>query len=141
MLKRLVHPAHQVPGVGVRPPGRLGAGVARPDQRLAGQVGLGDLLLAGAKAAPADAKVVKAFNTLFANVLADGRPVDVFLAGDDAQARADVSAFIESLGLRPFDAGPLPMAQALENAGLLEMGLMTHSLNHTDFFLGVSILS
>ena len=98
-----------------------------------------------AKAAPAGAHVVKAFNTLFANVLAagpaDGRPLDVFIAGDDAQAKAQVSVFIESLGLRPFDAGPLPMAQALENAGLLEMGLMTHSLNHTDFFLGVNMLS
>jgi 8-hydroxy-5-deazaflavin:NADPH oxidoreductase len=98
-----------------------------------------------AKAAPAGAHVVKAFNTLFANVLAagpaEGRPSDVFIAGDDAQAKAQVSVFIESLGLRPFDAGPLPMAQALENAGLLEMGLMTHSLNHTDFFLGVNTLS
>ena len=98
-----------------------------------------------AKAAPAGAHVVKAFNTLFANVLAagpaDGRPLDAFIAGDDAQAKAQVSVFIESLGLRPFDAGPLPMAQALENAGLLEMGLMTHSLNHTDFFLGVNMLS
>jgi hypothetical protein len=98
-----------------------------------------------AKAAPAGAHVVKAFNTLFANVLAagpaEGRPLHVFIAGDDAQAKAQVSVFIESLGLRPFDAGPLPMAQALENAGLLEMGLMTHSLNHTDFFLGVNMLS
>jgi hypothetical protein len=97
-----------------------------------------------AKAAPAGAHVVKAFNTLFANVLAAGpalgRPLDVFIAGDDAQAKAQVSVFIESLGLRPFDAGPLPMAQALENAGLLEMGLMTHSLNHTEFFLGVNML-
>ena len=97
-----------------------------------------------AKAAPAGAHVVKAFNTLFANVLAagpaEGRPLDVFIAGDDAQAKAQVSVFIESMGLRPFDAGPLPMAQALENAGLLEMGLMTHSLNHTDFFLGVNML-
>jgi hypothetical protein len=98
-----------------------------------------------AKAAPAGAHVVKAFNTLFANVLAagpaEGRPLDVFIAGDDAQAKAQVSVFIESLGLRPFDAGLLPMAQALEYAGLLEMGLMTHSLNHTDFFLGVNMLS
>jgi 8-hydroxy-5-deazaflavin:NADPH oxidoreductase len=98
-----------------------------------------------AKAAPAGAHVVKAFNTLFANVLAagpaEGRPLDVFIAGDDAQAKAQVSVFVESLGLRSFDAGPLPMAQALENAGLLEMGLMTHSLNHTDFFLGVNMLS
>ncbi len=98
-----------------------------------------------AKAAPAGAHVVKGFNTLFANVLAtgpaEGRPLDVFIAGDDAQAKAQVSVFIENLGLRPFDAGPLPMAQALENAGLLEMGLMAHSLNHTVFFLGVNMLS
>ncbi|BBX45038.1 NAD(P)-binding domain-containing protein [Mycobacterium cookii] len=97
-----------------------------------------------AKAAPAGAHVVKAFNTLFANVLAagsaEGRPLDVFIAGDDAQAKAHVSVFIESLGLRPFDAGQLPMARSLENAGLLEMGL-THSLKHTNFALGVNLVS
>ncbi len=80
-----------------------------------------------AKAAPAGAHVVKAFNTLFANVLAagsaEGHLLDVFIAGDDAQAKARVSAFIESLGLRPMDAGQLPMARALENAGLLQLGL------------------
>lgn len=97
-----------------------------------------------AKAAPAGAHVVKAFNTLFSNVLAagpvEGRPLDVFIAGDDAQAKARVSAFIESLGLRPMDAGHLFMARALENAGLLEMGLVANSVKHTNFFLGVSIL-
>jgi len=94
-----------------------------------------------AKAAPAGAHVVKAFNTLFANVLADGRPVDVFIAGDDAPAKAHVSKFIESLGLRPLDAGPLPMARALENVGLLEISLLNHSIKHTDFFLGANVLS
>jgi predicted dinucleotide-binding enzyme len=98
-----------------------------------------------AKAAPAGAHVVKAFNTLFANVLAagtaEGRPLDVFIAGDDAQAKARVSALIESLGLRPMDAGQLPMARALENAALLQLGLMTHSVKHTNFSLGVSVLS
>ena len=43
----------------------------------------------------------------------------MFIAGDDAQAKARVSAFIESLGLRPMDTGQLPMARALENVGLL----------------------
>jgi predicted dinucleotide-binding enzyme len=98
-----------------------------------------------AKAAPAGARVVKAFNTLFSNVLAagpvEGRPLDVFIAGDDAQAKARVSAFIESLGLRPMDTGQLPMARALENVGLLQLGLVAHSVKHTNFFLGVSILS
>ena len=97
-----------------------------------------------AKAAPAGAHVVKAFNTLFSHVLAagqaEGRPLDVFIAGDDAQAKAHVSKFIESLGLHPMDAGPLPMAQALENAGLLQLALMTHVVKHTNFALGVTIL-
>ena len=98
-----------------------------------------------AKAVPAGAQVVKAFNTLFSHVLAagpaDGRPLDVFIAGDDAQAKARVSAFIESMGLRPMDTGQLPMARALENVGLLQLGLVAHSVKHTNFFLGVSILS
>ncbi len=98
-----------------------------------------------AKAAPTGAHVVKAFNTLFSNVLAagpaEGRPVDVFIAGDDARAKARVSAFIESLGLHPMDAGPLPMARALENATLLQLGLITHSVKNTNLFLGVNILS
>jgi predicted dinucleotide-binding enzyme len=98
-----------------------------------------------AKAAPAGAQVVKAFNTLFSHVLAagpaEGRLVDVFIAGDDAQAKTRVSAFIESLGLRPMDIGQLPMARALENVALLQLGLVAHSVKHTNFFLGVSILS
>ncbi|MHA6621190.1 NADPH-dependent F420 reductase [Pseudonocardia sp. DLS-67] len=97
-----------------------------------------------AKAAPAGAYVVKAFNTLFSHVLAagpgEGRPLDVFIAGDDAQAKARVSAFIESLGLRPMDTGPLPMARTLENVALLQLGLVAHSVKHANFFLRVSIL-
>jgi predicted dinucleotide-binding enzyme len=98
-----------------------------------------------AKSAPAGAHVVKAFNTLPCDVLAagsvEGHPVDVFIAGDDAQAKARVSAFIESLGLRPLDVGQLPMARALENATLLQLGLIAHSVKHPNLFLGVNILS
>ncbi|MGR3874559.1 NADPH-dependent F420 reductase [Streptomyces graminifolii] len=97
-----------------------------------------------AKAAPADAHVVKAFNTVFSHVLAAGpaedRPLDVFIAGDDAQAKARVSAFVESLGLRPWDTGALFMARALENVGLLELGLMNHSVKHANFSLGITLL-
>ncbi|MGW4913757.1 NADPH-dependent F420 reductase [Streptomyces sp. NPDC004270] len=98
-----------------------------------------------AKTAPAGAHVVKAFNTLFSHVLAagpaEGRLLDVFIAGDDAQAKTRVSAFIESLGLRPMDTGQLAMARALENVALLQLGLVAHSVKHTKFCLGVSILS
>ncbi|MDT5301544.1 MAG: 8-hydroxy-5-deazaflavin:NADPH oxidoreductase [Mycobacterium sp.] len=97
-----------------------------------------------AKAAPVGAHVVKAFNTLPCDVLAagsaEGRPLDVFIAGDDAQAKAQVSTLIENLGMHPMDAGPLPMARALENATLLQLGLITHSVKPTNLFLGVNIL-
>jgi predicted dinucleotide-binding enzyme len=96
------------------------------------------------KAAPADAVVVKAFNTQFSHVLAagpvDGRTLDIFLAGDDAPAKARVSAFVESLGLRPFDVGQLLMARTLEHVCLLSLGLMTHSVKHTQFAIGISLL-
>jgi len=96
------------------------------------------------KAAPTDAKVVKAFNTQFSHVLAagpvPGHPLDVFIAGDDALAKARVLAFVESLGLRPMDTGPLPMARTLEHTCLLSLGLLTHSVKHTNFSIGVSLL-
>jgi len=50
-------------------------------------------------------------------IAAAGGPLDVFMAGDDAQAKARVSAFIESLGLRPMDVGDLSMAHGTESAG------------------------
>jgi predicted dinucleotide-binding enzyme len=93
-----------------------------------------------AKAAPAGAGVVKAFNTIFRHVLEKGRP-DVFIAGDDAQAKADVKTFIESLGLRPLDVGGLKMAHWLEGAGVVTMGLAHHGVGHWDFALGVTELS
>ena len=81
-----------------------------------------------AQAAPASASVVKAFNTIFGHVLEKGRPLAVFIAGDDAQAKAGVEAFIESLGLRPLYVGGLTMAHWLEGAGLLMMGLARHGV-------------
>jgi 8-hydroxy-5-deazaflavin:NADPH oxidoreductase len=97
-----------------------------------------------AKVAPTNAVIVKAFNTQFSHVLAagsvEGHPLDVFLAGNDAQAKARVSAFIESLGLRPMDVGQLPMARSLEHVCMLSLGLLTHSVKHTNFSIGVSLL-
>ncbi|WP_446045318.1 NADPH-dependent F420 reductase [Streptomyces olivaceus] len=92
-----------------------------------------------AKAAPAGAHVVKAFNTVFGHVLAKGGPLDVFIAGDDAQAKVDTAAFIQSLGLRPLDTGDLQMAQWLEGAGVLMMGLGRHGVGNYDFSLGVTV--
>ena len=90
-----------------------------------------------AKAAPASAHVVKAFNTVFGHVLVQERPLDVFFAGDDAGAKAAVSVFIESLGLRPLDVGGLEMARWLEGVGPLLMGLARNGAGTFDVALRV----
>lgn len=92
-----------------------------------------------AKAAPASASVVKAFNTIFGVVLAQGRPLDVFIAGDDARAKAGVAEFVESIGLRPRDVGGLNMAHWLEGTGLVVMGLARHGMGNYDFALGATV--
>lgn len=73
------------------------------------------------------ARVVKAFNTTFARTLGEGRvadyPLDVFIAGEDEEAKATVSKLAEDGGLRPIDAGPLKRARELEAVGLLHMTL------------------
>jgi predicted dinucleotide-binding enzyme len=76
-----------------------------------------------AAAAPEDASVVKALNTIFGHVLAQDKPLDAFLAGDSTEAKAQVAAFLQSIGLRPLDAGGLQMASVLEWTGILLMGL------------------
>jgi predicted dinucleotide-binding enzyme len=91
-----------------------------------------------AKAAPASASVVKAFNTVFGHVLKEGRTLDVFFAGDDAQAKAGVSEFIASLGLRPLDVGGLNMAHWLEGTGLVLMGLARHGVENFEVALGAT---
>jgi len=73
------------------------------------------------------ARVVKAFNTTFARTLrqgeVSGQPLDVFIAGDDDDAKATVSRLVNDGGLRPVDAGPLKRARELEAAGLLHMSI------------------
>jgi predicted dinucleotide-binding enzyme len=73
------------------------------------------------------ARVVKAFNTTFASALvagwAGGQPIDVFLAGDDARAKAQVAELASDGGLRPLDTGPLRRARELEAFQLLHMTL------------------
>jgi predicted dinucleotide-binding enzyme len=76
-----------------------------------------------AAVAPDSAHVVKALNTIFGHVLAKGTPLDAFIAGDSAEAKATLGTFLDSLELRPLDAGGLQAAPLLEQASLLLMGL------------------
>ncbi len=74
------------------------------------------------------AKVVKAFNTVFASVLqnggkAAGKPVTVFVAGDDAEARKTVVSLAESAGLKGLETGSLASARYLEPVAALNIAL------------------
>jgi 8-hydroxy-5-deazaflavin:NADPH oxidoreductase len=69
------------------------------------------------------AKVVKAFNTVGSNIMADpqfeaGR-VAMFYCGDDPQAKDVVAGLITELGFEAFDAGPLKQARVLEPFAML----------------------
>jgi 8-hydroxy-5-deazaflavin:NADPH oxidoreductase len=73
------------------------------------------------------ARVVKAFNTVFAanqaDPVTDGTPLDGFYAGDDEEAKATVRGILADLGYRPIDAGPLSAALALEHLAFLNIAL------------------
>lgn len=72
-----------------------------------------------AKAVP-EAEVVKAFNTVFAQVLAEGpafangQTAPVFVASDSERAKQATKVLVHSIGFKPVDAGPLRNARYLE---------------------------
>jgi predicted dinucleotide-binding enzyme len=76
-----------------------------------------------ARTAPESAHVVKAFNSIFSGVLAEDKPLDVFFAGDNPEAKARVAAFLESLDMRALDAGGLEMVGLARNGAGFDIAL------------------
>jgi 8-hydroxy-5-deazaflavin:NADPH oxidoreductase len=78
-----------------------------------------------AAALPRGAKVVKAFNTIFAGTLpagnVAGQPLDVFIAGDDESANEVVAGLAKDGGLNPVKVGGLVRARELE--AMLMLGI------------------
>ena len=73
------------------------------------------------------AKLLKAFNTNFAATLASGtvggETTTVLIAGDDADAKAELADLVTAGGLRALDAGSLHRARELEALGFLAITL------------------
>lgn len=73
------------------------------------------------------ARVVKAFNTVGYNIMADPKfdagGVAMFYCGDDAEAKAVVKGLIGEIGFVPLDAGPLTQSRLLEPFALLWISL------------------
>lgn len=96
-----------------------------------------------ARAAGAKTKVVKAFNTTYAGTLQEGevagQPLDIFIAGDDAEAKNKVAQLVRDAGLRPVDAGPLSRARQIEGMQLLH--IVTQGKLGTNFGSTIKIVS
>ena len=88
-----------------------------------------------------ESKVVKAFNTNLAATLASktvgDRTTTVIIAGDDADAKAELTAAITAGGVNAVDAGPLARAHELEAVGFLQMGLVINGQMEWTDALGV----
>lgn len=74
-----------------------------------------------------DAKVVKAFNTVFATHMATGslmgERLTSLVAGNDADAKRQVMEMASKIGFDPVDAGPLRNARWIEALGFLNIQL------------------
>jgi NADPH-dependent F420 reductase len=76
-----------------------------------------------------DAHVVKAFNTVFAQVYASqnpkiqGKAISVFVAGDNKDATEKVQTLITKMGFDVVNAGPLKSARNLEPLAMLNISL------------------
>ena len=80
------------------------------------------------------AKVVKAFNTIGAQHMANPRfgaeSASMFICGDDAAAKKTVATLAEALGFEPVDAGPLTQARLLEPLAMLWIS-MAYAYGHS----------
>ena len=76
-----------------------------------------------------EAKVVKAFNTVFANIYDSQNPkikdnkISIFYAGDDKEAKIKVAELITKMGFDAVDAGALKSARNIEPLALLNVNL------------------
>lgn len=128
----LALPASEVPGL-VAELGDSLAGTVLVDATNPLNATYSDLTTSGRSAAEElaeqapQAKVVKAFNTLFAARMADpaeaGSPLDAYYAGDDDSANSATAELLTSLGYRPIKAGGLRMARSLEEMAFLNISL------------------
>ncbi len=65
-------------------------------------------------------RVVKAFNTIFADMMTEEKiraataPVTAFFCGNDAEAKKSVAEILTKIGLQPRDAGAISSARYLE---------------------------
>jgi len=84
------------------------------------------------------ARIVKAFNTIFADVMTeqgmirDGSKITAFIASDDRAAATTVADFATQMGFEPIVAGPLSVARHLESMAHLNIAIAVGERGGTD---------
>jgi len=82
------------------------------------------------------ARVVKAFNTVFADNQSTGNvgkeQLSAFIAGDDSKAKQTVMQLARNIGFEPIDTGPLKSARYLEPMAILIIQLRYGSKTGTN---------
>lgn len=72
-----------------------------------------------------EAHVIKAFNTIFADVMSeplkDGQAITAFIAGDNKEAKEKIVSLAKDIGYAPIDTGPLYTARYLESMAHLNI--------------------
>ena len=83
-----------------------------------------------------DAEVIKAFNTIFADVMShpvkDGQAITAFVAGDSDRAKQQVMALASDVGYTPIDTGLLYTARYLESMAHLNIQIAVGQSGGTD---------
>ncbi len=87
------------------------------------------------------ARVVKAFNTIGNNIMADplfdGKSAALLYCGDDPEAKAAVRQLATDLGFDPHDSGPLTQARVLEPAAMLWISMAVFHGYGREFAFGL----
>ncbi len=74
-----------------------------------------------------ESTIIKAFNTTLAGPLeagqVEGKELDVFIAGDNEEAKSKISELVKTSGMRPVDVGSLANSRHLEGFALIQMAI------------------
>ena len=119
---------HTVKEIGSAADGKVLIDVTNPlDQNLELAIGFSTSNAENVQRMLPKARVIKAFNTVFAQNQSTARvgehQLTAFVAGDDPEAKATVMHLTERMGYDPVDVGPLKSARYLEPMGIMIIGM------------------
>ncbi|MBP1929197.1 putative dinucleotide-binding enzyme [Methanolinea mesophila] len=119
---------HTVKEIGGAADGKILIDVTNPlDQNMELAIGFSTSNAENVQRMLPNARVIKAFNTVFAQNQSTARvgehQLTAFVAGDDPDAKTTVMHLTKGMGYDPVDVGPLKSARYLEPMGIMIIGM------------------